>query len=308
MGFSIFHLVIKQTRCYRAGNPGHPNSQGELMFRAIDTKDAGAVRGEVSAIYTSLFPEGDPRFLGQAFQWVSGAFAGNYRGYQAIDTKYHDLRHTLEVTLCFARLLEGYHLAGAIPALSARAFELAILAMLLHDTGYLKTEGDSIGTGAKYTLVHVGRSADFARELLSKHGLPAEEIRMVEHMIRCTGLNADIEAIPFQSELEKRLGFALATADLVGQMAAGDYVNRLDFLYYEFEESNQQHGKGSGAEVYESAADLRRKTPSFWKNYVVPRINQEFQGLHQYLARPPGSGTNDYLQKVERNMELLRNA
>ena len=35
-----------------------------------------------------------------------------------------------------------------------------------------------------------------------------------------------------QSELERVLGFALATADLVGQMAADDYVDKLPELYW----------------------------------------------------------------------------
>ena len=56
-------------------------------------------------------------------------------------------------------------------------------------------------------------------------------------MIRCTGVNAALSVIPFQSEMEKVAGFALGTADLLGQMAAEDYVDKLPILYAEFAEA-----------------------------------------------------------------------
>jgi len=52
-------------------------------------------------------------------------------------------------------LIDGWHHAKATPLLSVRDFELAMAAVLLHDTGYLKLRSDREGTGAKYTLVHV---------------------------------------------------------------------------------------------------------------------------------------------------------
>ena len=45
-------------------------------------------------------------------------------------------------------------------------FEFGMLAILMHDTGYLKKRGDNEGTGAKYTLTHVDRSIQFAGELM----------------------------------------------------------------------------------------------------------------------------------------------
>jgi hypothetical protein len=48
-------------------------------------------------------------------------------------------------------LLEGYYRARTQPPLTARMFELGVIAILLHDTGYLKKQDDYEGTGAKYT-------------------------------------------------------------------------------------------------------------------------------------------------------------
>ena len=43
--------------------------------------------------------------------------------------------HTLQRTVCMGRLLYARHRAGAAPALTQEAFELGVLAILLHDTG-----------------------------------------------------------------------------------------------------------------------------------------------------------------------------
>lgn len=277
----------------------------ERQFPEIDTKSAGAVRQEVLRIFERLFPRADPGCILTAFEWVEAAFSGRYADYQAIDAKYHDFEHTLQGTLCFVRLLEGYQLARATPPLTQRMFELAVLAILLHDTGYLKKADDLSGTGAKYTLTHVARSADFAARLLRENNFERSEIQAVQNMIRCTGVNADLNSIPFQSELEMKLGFALGTADLLGQMAAGDYIDKLGILFQEFEEANCFNGKAPGTGLFKTAADLRRNTPVFWEKYVIPKINKDFIQLYRYLDQPDGE--NPYVRQIQANIEELKN-
>lgn len=277
------------------------------MFPRVDTKDPAAVRREVRAIYGSMFPEAAPEFVSPAFAWVLDCFAGRYPNYQAIDARYHDLEHTLQGTLCFARLLQGYHRSQTEPRLTQRMFELGLAAILLHDTGYLKTQDDTEGTGAKYTLTHVNRSAEFARRLLSEHHFGGEEIRSVQNMIRCTGVNVDLSRIPFGSELEKIVGFALGTADLLGQMAAEDYVDKLGILYSEFEESARfNSGKFSNAGAFSSVHDLRTKTPMFWERYVLPKIKGDFLGMFRYLGRPAPSEDNEYVLRIRANLARLQ--
>jgi hypothetical protein len=280
----------------------------EKTFPVVNTKILPEVRKAVTEIYVRLFPGASPRTIEDAFKWAQDCFAGEYADFQPIDAKYHDLEHTLQGTLALARLLEGYKKARATPELNQRMFELGTLAILLHDTGYLKRRGDTDGTGAKYTLVHVTRSADFAARLLKEKGFSPEEVRTVQNMIRCTGVNANLDSIPFQNELERRVGYALGTADLLGQMAADDYIDKLDILYLEFEESNHYNNKDTGPGVFTSAEDLRRKTPLFWQNYVLPKIEEDFLGLYRFLSRPPGEANrekNEYLERIRLNMARL---
>ena len=174
-----------------------------MMYPAVSTKDPTAVEVEVQTAYLSMFPEGDPLFVPRVFGWAMDCFTGNYGDYQAVDAQYHDFEHTLQGTLCFARLLRGRHAAGDQPQLTQRMFQLGLLAILLHDAGYLKKRDDTEGTGAKYTVTHVDRSAEFAAELLGEKGFRPAEIRAVQNMIHCTGVNTRPGEIAFQSELER---------------------------------------------------------------------------------------------------------
>ena len=258
------------------------------MFPPVVTKDPTAVEVEVQAAYLAMFPNGDPLFMPRVFGWAIECFTGGYADYQAIDARYHDFEHTLQGTLCMARLLRGRHQANAQPQITQRLFQLGIIGILLHDTGYLKRRDDTEGTGAKYTVTHVNRSADFAARLLGEKGFNATDIKAVQNMIRCTGVDATLSAIPFQSEMEKIGGHALGTADLLGQMAAEDYADKLPILYAEFAEATRfTKDKTHFIAMFSSATDLMQKTPTFWKNYAQLKLNRDFSALHHFLREGP---------------------
>jgi hypothetical protein len=265
------------------------------------------VAQEVQAIYQKMFPGSDGNFVRQAFDWATDCFNGRFADYQPVDTRYHDFEHTLQGTLCMVRILYGRHSAGAKPELTEKFFELGLLAILLHDTGYLKKRNDTGGTGAKYTAIHVSRSVEFAEKLLTEKKFSREDIRAVQNMIRCTGVDAALDKIPFQSELEKITGFTLGAADLVGQMAAEDYVEKLPILYTEFAEA-AAYSKGDGHFnfVFSSAEDLMQKTPQFWEKFVLEKLEKGFGGIHRFLNSPYPDGPNFYLGRIEANIRQLK--
>src|SRR6267378_8143007 len=159
------------------------------MYPPVSTKDPTAVEVEVQRAYLTLFPEGDRLFVPRVFGWGIECFSGNYRDYQAVDARYHDFEHTLQGTLCMARLLRARQCANGQRPLTERLFQLGILGILLHDTGYLKKHDDREGTGAKYTATHVNRSTEFAAQSLSEKGFSPADIAAVQSMIRCTGVD-----------------------------------------------------------------------------------------------------------------------
>lgn len=287
------------------------------MFGPVDTRMPNEVEAHVRSIHRALFPAADPSFIALAFDWASQCFNGRYADYQAIDARYHDFEHTLQGTLCLARLLYGWHEAeaeaepagggggGRVP-LAERQFELALLGILFHDSGYLKKRADLEGTGAKYTYIHVARSADFAASFLAGKGYSTDDIASIRHMISCTGVNADLASIPFRDATERRLGYALATADLLGQMAAHDYVDKLPILFQEFAEAQGQRiGAAGGRRVYRTVDELLTNTRAFWDDYVRPKIERDFEGMYRYLNDPYPDGPNSYLQRIEQNLHRL---
>jgi len=278
-----------------------------MMYPPVVTKDPTAVQVEAQAASRAMFPNADVLFVPRVFGWAIECFTGHYADYQAVDAPYHDFEHTLQGALCLARLLRGRHAAGAHPQLTPHLFQLGFLAVLLHDSGYLKKRGDDEGTGAKYTVTHVARGVEFAARALGDKGYGPADIRAVQNMIRCTGVDAALSVIPFQSEMERIVGHALGTADLLGQMAAEDYVDKLPTLYAEFAEAARfSEDKAHFAGMFSSAEDLMRKTPAFWEGYVQVKLNRDFGGLHRFLNDPYPHGPNHYLERIEANMARLR--
>ena len=277
------------------------------MRAPVDTKNPSSVEAVVQAAYLEMFPKGDPLFAPHIFSWASDCFQGRIPGYQAIDTPYHDFEHTLQVTLCMTELLQQRQDAEAKPQLTQRFFELGLIATLFHDTGYLKALGDNIGTGAKYTSTHVKRGMDFATKFLAGKMFLPHEFVSVQNMIQCTGMDATPTLIPFGSQMELVVGQALATADLLGQMAAGNYLDKLPLLYSELAEAalyNKE--KATYVSMYSSAMDLVAKTPSFWDNYVKLKLERELGGVHKFLRNPYPDGLNPYIDCIEANIEKIR--
>ncbi len=268
-----------------------------------DTGDVGAVTKEVKRLYQTMFPDGDAEFVSRAIGWTEVCFTGRHPGYQAIDARFHDFEHTLQGTLCQARLLFGRHRAGAEPRITQSWFELGLLAILLHDSGYLKEANDTEGTGAKFTFIHVERSTTFARQLLEAKGYSTPQTDAVQRMIQCTGVKVALSALPFAGEAERLLGYALGTADLLGQMAAPDYIAKLPVLYEEFAEAARYEGQNARATFqFSSVQDLLRKTEGFWRHYVLPKLDHDFRGLHRFLNTPYPDGPNPYRDRIEANL------
>ena len=270
----------------------------------IDTKTPVAVVKAVKEAFASIDATSSFPLLERLFDDVEGMFHGRYPGYQAIDMKYHDFEHTMQATMCLTQILLGRSLAGDKPVLTARDWELAIMAVLLHDTGYLKPAGDADGSGAKYTFVHERRSCEFCREYLPRMGATATEIEDICAAIICTGPRNKISQISFRSESARHLAFVLVTADYLAQMSAPDYIQKLPALYREFEEAFDFEKIPPEKRPYHTYRQLLEKTGSFWHDYVRPMLDFEAGGVHRYLAS--AGQPNPYLQAVEANLAEVR--
>lgn len=276
------------------------------MFPTVDTKNASAVLHFAVRVHAGMYPGDEAPWLPRLFEDVVDLFAGRHPDYGPIDLRYHDLEHTLQATVCLVLLLEGRHRAGVLPRLSSRQFELAVAAALLHDAGYLKLRSDTQGTGAKYTYCHVLRSCGFAASYLPRLGADDLEVETVLGAINCTGPARQVTRLESLEPVEHVIGCALATGDFLGQMAAPDYPDELGILFAEFKESDDYINLPPSRRLFTSAADLIQQTPAFWRQFVLPKLEHDFQAVYRFLASPYPQGPNAYLDGVEANMLKIR--
>lgn len=272
------------------------------MFPPVDTKSPAAVAAFVTGKFRRMFPGVSPSWLKQLFRDTEDLFTGRHPDFAQCDTRYHDFEHTLQGTVCLALILEGRAIAGVEPKLTARQFKMAIAAILLHDSGYLRVRSDRSGTGAKYTYCHVLRSCGFAASYLPTLGANDYEVEAVLGAINCTGPTKQVSRLYFREPVERIVGCALATADYLGQLSAPDYPDELEILYQEFKESDDYIHLPPSRRPFKSAADLIAKTPDFWRTCVLPKLESDYQAMYRFLAVPYPQGPNLYLEAVEKNI------
>ena len=270
------------------------------MAQHIFDKNVVGSAEVLKAVYARLFGKRRAELSKQVCHDVEAMFSGEHKDYAVNDTPYHNFEHTVHVLVCFAEIMEGRHMAGVEPALSFRQFELGLAAVLLHDTGYLKLRSDVEGTGAKYTQTHVQRSCAVAAAYLPMVGVTEKELEFIQKAILCTATTTFSERIRFrfQEPIDGILGCAVATADCLGQMSAPRYMEALPLLFEELRESDDFQNVPPEQRLFATVEDLVRETPGFWRNVILPRLENEFLGMYRFLARPYPGGENYYVNAV----------
>src|SRR5258708_36962618 len=116
-----------------------------VLPHSIDTKNTAAVVQAVKDAFADIGAEASHPLLERLFVDVQEMFEGNYAGFQGIDMQYHNFEHTLQATLCLVHILHGRSRTVDRPVITARTWELGVMGALLHDSGYLKVNGDQGG-------------------------------------------------------------------------------------------------------------------------------------------------------------------
>jgi hypothetical protein len=201
------------------------------------------------------------------------------------DALYHNIEHTMLVTMAGHDILRGRALLSHMPASD---YAHMIIACLTHDIGYVRgiLPGDGEdgfvvdAAGSKVALprgasdaallpYHVDRSKLFIMERLrGVEGLDPERVaRAVE------GSRFPV-SVPEPGEVTDEEVALLRAADLIGQLGDPHYIRKANALFYEFEETghNQQFG-------YESPADLVQQYPHFYWSSAAPFLEPAIRHL-----------------------------
>ncbi|MFN2365902.1 MAG: hypothetical protein ABR523_05500 [Desulfurivibrionaceae bacterium] len=239
------------------------------LYELMDPGSPAETLAEIKNILPLIDPPPDPAPIERIYGDIIRLFTGEYPGYRASNTRYHNLEHTCSSALAAARLIHGLHVQGEV--FSPRLVELCLIGTLFHDTGLIQTEEEVEGTGARHTIGHEDRSIAVMGKYLAEKGYSPEDIRDCGHMIKGTELFFPMEEIPFDSEEVRTMGKVVGTADLVAQMADRNYQEKLPLLFLEFQEA--------GLEGFESPLELFRKTEEFYRKVARKRMTGVLGGI-----------------------------
>ncbi|NIW47503.1 MAG: metal-dependent phosphohydrolase [candidate division Zixibacteria bacterium] len=234
--------------------------------------------------YSNLEPE-----IGNMIGWTARLALENIANSNAL---YHNLEHTVMVTMAGQAIIEGKHLieGGVTP----KEWLNYMIALLCHDIGYVRgilqndnrthcatgieenmVELPDGGTDIVMTPYHVDRSKQFVRERFGKKLLGS-----VDQLVDVEAITEYIEMTRFpphdDSEQQDTSSYASLTraADFIGQLGDPDYLRKTPALFYEFEETdaNQQLG-------YNAPGDLRKTYAAFFWKMVNPYIQDAIRYL-----------------------------
>jgi hypothetical protein len=239
------------------------------LYDLMDPDSPAATLAEIKYILLLIDPPPDPAPIERIYGDIIRLFTGEFPGYRASNTRYHNLEHTCASTLAAARLIHGLHVQGQV--FSPRLVQLCLIGTLFHDTGLIQTEEEVEGTGARHTIGHEDRSIAVMEKYLAGKGYSPEDIRDCGHMIKCTELLFPMAEIPFDSEEVMTMGKVVGTADLIAQMADRNYQEKLPLLFLEFQEA--------GMEGFESPLELFRKTEEFYRKVARKRMTGVLGGI-----------------------------
>ena len=284
-------------------------SQNDVTNR-VNVEDPARVRDAVLAIYAARYPGAELAALERAFADFQALFEGRYPGYLACDTLYHDMRHTLDMTLAMARLVDGYERSCAdADRLGPRRAVLGVLIALLHDSGYLRRGSEAaVENGAVFTKTHVSRGADFISGYLPGIGFGAEAA-LAARLVHFTGYEMEIDDIRIEHPKDRLVGCLVGTADLLGQMSDRMYLEKCrEFLYKEFvwgKVARERLPDGHQLVRYASPEDLIIKTPGFYEYVARTRMQKKLGSVERY-AEAHFDGPNLYQAEIDRNMNFLQ--
>ena len=202
------------------------------------------------------------------------------------DALYHNIEHTLLVTLAGHDILMGQQM---LRHTTEHDYANFILACLTHDIGYVRgiLHGDD---NESYVADLSGRSVRLPRgssdSALAPYHVDRSKLFVSERFDGVEEVDAgriaraiEYTRFPYTSssndDLIEEEGLLLRAADLIGQLGDPNYLRKANALFYEFEEIGLNKTLGYG-----TPADVVYKYPQFYWNNVAPQIQTAIRYLN----------------------------
>ncbi len=201
------------------------------------------------------------------------------------DALYHDVEHTMLVTLAGHDIFKGRALLkDSTPA----DYSNFIVACLTHDIGYVRgiIKGDGPdgyvvdGNGRKVSLPRGSSDAALApyhverSKLFVLDRVPAVEELDAARIARAIGFTQFPYSFTDEEEIDEE-GSLLRAADLIGQLGDPHYLRKANALFYEFGEIGLNRQLG-----YESPADLVDRYPQLYWSSLSTHVEAAIRYLN----------------------------
>jgi hypothetical protein len=202
------------------------------------------------------------------------------------DALYHNVEHTVHVTVVGIEILKARHLEAK--NVTRDAWLNVIIALLCHDIGYVRgicasDDGERLSNGignqstrvairrsdAALMPIHVNRGKRYVEEQFGQIALI--DTPFVQSCIERTRFPVPIDASYLLTGDYPGL---VRGADLIGQLSDLRYLNKLSAIFYEFEKIGFNEGMGYGL-----PGDLLEAYPLFFEQSVHPYIVESLRLL-----------------------------
>ncbi|NEO25527.1 MAG: metal-dependent phosphohydrolase [Kamptonema sp. SIO4C4] len=204
------------------------------------------------------------------------------------DALYHNVEHSILVTLVGQEILRGKHIREG--GVSCEDWLHLIIALLCHDIGYVKgvcrqdderqrlyatgKNGEKVHlqagcSDASLTPYHVDRGKLFIEERFGGH-------RLIDADLIKSSIELTRFPVPKKDDHKNTVDYPglIRASDLIGQLSDPRYLKKISALFYEFEETGANKVMG-----FQNPGDLRRNYSKFYWNAVYPYIQDALQYL-----------------------------
>jgi hypothetical protein len=202
------------------------------------------------------------------------------------DALYHNVEHTILVSLVGQEILRGRHIREG--GVSPEDWLHFMISLVCHDIGYVRgvCRGDrqndcatGVGdrqitlpagaTDASLTPYHIDRGKCFIDERFGGHALI--NTATIKHNLELTRF-----PVPATTDHQDTLSYPalIRAADLIGQLSDPRYLKKIPALFYEFAETGVNQALG-----YQNPGDLRSSYSQFYWKAVYPYVKDALHYL-----------------------------
>ena len=254
-----------------------------LQKRTIDLS-VEELRRAYERIYSNIEQQ-----LGNIIVWSGRLALENIANSDAL---YHNVEHTVMVTLAGQAIIEGKHLleGGVTP----RDWVHCMIALLCHDIGYVRgickddkdgmvatgigNETVEVPPGASDAVLspyHVDRSKLFVRERFGK-GMLMGMVAEIDAEVIASYIEITRFPVPDDDWYKDTEGYPglVRAADFVGQLGDPNRPRKSPALFFEFEEIGKNEELG-----YKRPGDLHDSYAKFYWDVVSPYIQEALRYL-----------------------------